>query len=74
MKPGRLLVVDKADKAVTHITYIMKNLVENCEITSTNGRKLRYMHALYQTIIKDSATAPFRNYSPGLSLDYVSQN
>ena len=35
-----VLMVDEADKAPTHVTCILKNLVENSEITLADGRRI----------------------------------
>ena len=40
VKSGMVLVVDEADKAPTHVTCILKNLVENSEITLADGRRI----------------------------------
>ena len=40
VKAGMVLVVDEADKAPTHVTCILKNLVENSEITLADGRRI----------------------------------
>lgn len=40
VKTGTVLVVDEADKAPTHVTCILKNLVENSEITLADGRRI----------------------------------
>ena len=35
-----VLVVDEADKAPTHVTCILKNLVEGSEFTLADGRRV----------------------------------
>lgn len=35
-----VLVVDEADKAPTHVTCILKNIVEGSEITLADGRRI----------------------------------
>ncbi|KAJ6647144.1 von Willebrand factor A domain-containing protein 8 [Pseudolycoriella hygida] len=40
VKNGYILVVDEADKAPTHVTCILKTLVENGEMTLSDGRKI----------------------------------
>lgn len=37
---GMVLVVDEADKAPTHVTCILKNIIEGSEITLADGRKI----------------------------------
>ena len=37
---GMVLVVDEADKAPTHVTCILKNIVEGSEITLADGRRI----------------------------------
>lgn len=40
VKLGHILVVDEADKAPTHVTCILKTLVENGEMNLSDGRKI----------------------------------
>lgn len=40
VKHGYILVVDEADKAPTHVTCILKTLVENGEMILSDGRKI----------------------------------
>lgn len=40
VKYGHVLVVDEADKAPTHVTCILKTLVENGEMILSDGRKI----------------------------------
>lgn len=40
VKYGHILVVDEADKAPTHVTCILKTLVENGEMILSDGRKI----------------------------------
>lgn len=40
VKSGHILVVDEADKAPTHVTCILKTLVENGEMILSDGRKI----------------------------------
>lgn len=40
VKNGYILVIDEADKAPTHVTCILKTLVENGEMTLSDGRKI----------------------------------
>lgn len=37
---GRVLVVDEADKAPTHVTAILRNIVGGEPITLADGRKI----------------------------------
>ncbi|KAK6644124.1 hypothetical protein RUM43_000391 [Polyplax serrata] len=40
VKNGHVLVIDEADKAPTHVTCILKTLVERSEMTLSDGRKI----------------------------------
>ena len=40
VKAGHVLVVDEADKAPTHVTCILKNLVESGEMILSDGRRI----------------------------------
>lgn len=40
VKNGHVLVIDEADKAPTHVTCILKTLVENGEMILSDGRKI----------------------------------
>lgn len=40
VKNGYVLVVDEADKAPTHVTCILKTLIENGEMVLSDGRKI----------------------------------
>ncbi|CAH2048800.1 unnamed protein product, partial [Iphiclides podalirius] len=40
VKVGHVLVVDEADKAPTHVTCILKTLVENGEMVLSDGRRI----------------------------------
>lgn len=40
VKNGHILVVDEADKAPTHVTCILKTLVENGEMILSDGRRI----------------------------------
>lgn len=40
VKTGHVLVVDEADKAPTHVTCILKSLVENGEMILSDGRRI----------------------------------
>lgn len=40
VKNGHILVIDEADKAPTHVTCILKTLVENGQMTLSDGRKI----------------------------------
>ncbi|KAI4486325.1 hypothetical protein M0802_012344 [Mischocyttarus mexicanus] len=40
VKLGHVLVVDEADKAPTHVTYILKTLVESGEMILSDGRRI----------------------------------
>lgn len=40
VKQGHVLVIDEADKAPTHVTCILKTLVENGEMILSDGRKI----------------------------------
>ncbi len=46
---GMVLVVDEADKAPTHVTCILKNIIEGSEITLADGRRI--VHSKTYTII-----------------------
>lgn len=49
VKNGHVLVVDEADKAPTHVTCILKTLVENGEMVLSDGRKIVPHNAANQT-------------------------
>ena len=55
MQYGRVLVVDEADKAPTHVTAILRNIVNGESITLSDGRKIiptgTEMHVGENTII-----------------------
>lgn len=40
LESGMVLVVDEADKAPTHVTCILKNIIEGNEITLADGRRI----------------------------------
>lgn len=40
IKNGHVLVIDEADKAPTHVTCILKTLVENGEMILSDGRRI----------------------------------
>jgi len=40
LESGMVLVVDEADKAPTHVTCILKNIIERSEITLADGRRI----------------------------------
>ena len=40
LQSGMVLVVDEADKAPTHVTCILKNIIEGGEITLADGRRI----------------------------------
>ena len=40
LERGMVLVVDEADKAPTHVTCILKNIIEGSEITLADGRRV----------------------------------
>ncbi len=40
LESGMVLVVDEADKAPTHVTCILKNIIEGSEITLADGRRI----------------------------------
>ncbi|KAJ0176447.1 hypothetical protein K1T71_007626 [Dendrolimus kikuchii] len=46
VKNGHVLVVDEADKAPTHVTCILKTLVENGEMILSDGRRIVPKHML----------------------------
>ncbi|KAF9801629.1 hypothetical protein SFRURICE_012201 [Spodoptera frugiperda] len=46
VKYGHVLVVDEADKAPTHVTCILKTLVENGEMILSDGRRIVPKHML----------------------------
>ncbi|XP_055693554.1 von Willebrand factor A domain-containing protein 8 [Lutzomyia longipalpis] len=53
VKNGHVLVVDEADKAPTHVTCILKTLVENGEMILSDGRKI-----LPATVSRDIQQSP----------------
>ena len=40
MKHGLVLVVDEADKAPTHVTCVLQNLIKWGEMALSDGRKI----------------------------------
>ena len=40
-----VLVVDEADKAPTHVTCVLKNIIEQSEITLADGRRIIHRHS-----------------------------
>ncbi|PIK51485.1 putative von Willebrand factor A domain-containing protein 8 [Apostichopus japonicus] len=65
---GHILVVDEADKAPTHVTCILKSLVESGEMTLADGRKIVSgdifsCHAIDNPDI-ESELAMLRRYGP----------
>lgn len=40
VKDGHILVVDEADKAPTHVTCVLKALVESGEMMLADGRRI----------------------------------
>lgn len=42
LEKGMVLVVDEADKAPTHVTCILKNIIEGSEITLADGRRITH--------------------------------
>lgn len=46
VKHGHVLVVDEADKAPTHVTCILKTLVENGEMILSDGRRIVPKHMM----------------------------
>ena len=40
LERGMVLLVDEADKAPTHVTCILKNIIEQSEITLADGRRI----------------------------------
>ncbi|XP_028163508.1 von Willebrand factor A domain-containing protein 8 [Ostrinia furnacalis] len=46
VKNGHVLVVDEADKAPTHVTCILKTLVENGEMILSDGRRIVPKHMI----------------------------
>ena len=40
METGRVLVIDEADKAPTHVTSILRNIVGGEPVTLVDGRRL----------------------------------
>lgn len=40
MKHGLVLLVDEADKAPTHVTCVLKNLIKWGEMSLSDGRKI----------------------------------
>lgn len=46
VKNGHVLVVDEADKAPTHVTCILKTLVENGEMILSDGRRIVPKHMM----------------------------
>lgn len=51
LRSGMVLVVDEADKAPTHVTCILKNIVEGGEITLADGRRIVQGMAYYSEYI-----------------------
>ena len=45
-----VLVVDEADKAPTHVTCILKNIIEGSEITLADGRRIIHKSKLISCI------------------------
>ncbi|KAI8617008.1 AAA domain-containing protein [Chytriomyces sp. MP71] len=43
-REGFILVVDEADKAPTHVTSVLKSLVEDGEMVLSDGRRLAYLN------------------------------
>ncbi|KAI9345549.1 AAA domain-containing protein [Obelidium mucronatum] len=50
-REGYILVVDEADKAPTHVTYILKSLVEDGEMVLSDGRRLVYTDSQHDGVI-----------------------
>ncbi|KAJ3126154.1 von Willebrand factor A domain-containing protein 8 [Physocladia obscura] len=48
-KEGYILVVDEADKAPTHVTSVLKSLVEDGEMVLSDGRRLLYRNPVLQS-------------------------
>jgi midasin (ATPase involved in ribosome maturation) len=48
VRMGHILVVDEADKAPTHVTCILKTLVESGEMHLADGRRI--VHGIYQPL------------------------
>lgn len=40
LQSGMVLVIDEADKAPTHVTCVLKNILEGGEITLADGRRV----------------------------------
>lgn len=40
LQSGMVLVIDEADKAPTHVTCVIKNILEGGEITLADGRRV----------------------------------
>ena len=40
VQSGRVLVVDEADKAPTHVTCILKNIIGRGDVTLADGRRI----------------------------------
>ncbi len=46
LESGMVLVVDEADKAPTHVTCVLKNIIEGSEITLADGRRIVHPHSI----------------------------
>ena len=40
LQSGMVLVVDEADKAPTHVTCVLKSIIERSEVTLADGRRI----------------------------------
>lgn len=59
IKHGHILVVDEADKAPTHVTCILKTLVESGEMNLSDGRKIvKPSHVEHYNLSKTIITHP----------------
>ena len=59
VKSGHILVVDEADKAPTHVTCILKTLVESGEMI-LSGKILTEIKQFFRSILKKKIMSIFR--------------
>lgn len=58
VKFGHVLVVDEADKAPTHVTCILKTLVESGEMILSDGRRIVPKHLVESSSYEDNVLIP----------------
>ena len=56
VQSGMVLVLDEADKAPTHVTCVLKNIIEGGDITLADGRRI--VHSGRNINIVRNASAP----------------